>query len=136
MAPIMEDHGTQHFQGYQHDNPDEPDIMTWFPRREDYDDKPAVLPDESYEEKIQRQRYSSSSSLILRVIWRGHLILVFSISWVYSLVISKRQVLLKAFCHILCQFFFWLKYYLHGWDFANFSVQHLCSHSGVHRIQL
>ena len=68
MAPIMEDHGTQHFQGYQHDNPDEPDIMTWFPRREDYDDKPAVLPDESYEEKIQRQRYISSSSLILRVI--------------------------------------------------------------------
>jgi len=32
----------------------EPDIMTWFPRREDYEDKPAILPDESYEEKIQR----------------------------------------------------------------------------------
>jgi len=39
---------------YQHENPDEPDIMSWFPRREDYDDKPAILPDESYEEKIQR----------------------------------------------------------------------------------
>ena len=32
----------------------EPDVMTWFPRREDYEDKPAILPDESYEEKIQR----------------------------------------------------------------------------------
>ena len=33
---------------------EEPDIMTWFPRREDYEDKPAILPDETYEEKIQR----------------------------------------------------------------------------------
>lgn len=32
----------------------EPDIMTWFPRREDYEDKPQILPDETYEEKIQR----------------------------------------------------------------------------------
>ena len=39
---------------YQHENPDEPDIMSWFPRREDYEDKPAILPDETYEEKIQR----------------------------------------------------------------------------------
>lgn len=39
---------------YQHENADEPDIMSWFPRREDYEDKPAFVPDESYEEKIQR----------------------------------------------------------------------------------
>jgi len=39
---------------YQHENADEPDIMSWFPRREDYDDTIVVLPDESYEEKIQR----------------------------------------------------------------------------------
>ena len=42
---------------YQHENAEEPDIMSWFPRREDYEDKPAFVPDESYEEKIQRQRY-------------------------------------------------------------------------------
>ena len=35
---------------------DEPDIMTWFPRREDYEDAPvAVMPDETIEEKIDRQ---------------------------------------------------------------------------------
>jgi len=39
---------------YQHENPDEPDIMSWFPRREDYEDKPAFVPDEKYDEKIQR----------------------------------------------------------------------------------
>ena len=39
---------------YQHENAEEPDIMSWFPRREDYEDKPAFVPDESYEEKIQR----------------------------------------------------------------------------------
>ena len=39
---------------YQHENADEPDIMSWFPRREDYEDKPAFIPDESYEEKLQR----------------------------------------------------------------------------------
>jgi len=34
---------------------DEPDIMTWFPRREDYEDAPvAVMPDETIEEKVDR----------------------------------------------------------------------------------
>ena len=34
----------------------EPDIMTWFPRREDYEDAPvAVMPDETIDEKIDRQ---------------------------------------------------------------------------------
>jgi hypothetical protein len=33
----------------------EPDIMTWFPRREDYEDAPlAILPDETIGEKIER----------------------------------------------------------------------------------
>lgn len=32
----------------------EPDIMTWFPRREDYEDKPEIKPDENYEDKLQR----------------------------------------------------------------------------------
>jgi len=32
----------------------EPDIMTWFPRREDYEEQPMVMLDESFEEKIQR----------------------------------------------------------------------------------
>ena len=32
----------------------EPDIMTWFPRREDYEDKPEILPNENYDEKLQR----------------------------------------------------------------------------------
>ena len=33
----------------------EPDIMTWFPRREDYEDAPvAVMPDETIEEKVDR----------------------------------------------------------------------------------
>ena len=36
------------------DDYQEPDIMTWFPRREDYEDKPAILPDENYDEKLQR----------------------------------------------------------------------------------
>ena len=35
---------------------DEPDIMTWFPRREDYEDAPvAVMPDETIEEKVDRR---------------------------------------------------------------------------------
>ena len=32
----------------------EPDIMTWFPRREDYEDAPQILVDETLEEKIGR----------------------------------------------------------------------------------
>ena len=32
----------------------EPDIMTWFPRREDYEQQVMVLPDESYGDKIAR----------------------------------------------------------------------------------
>ena len=28
--------------------------MTWFPRREDYEDKPEIKPDENYEDKLQR----------------------------------------------------------------------------------
>lgn len=32
----------------------EPDIMTWFPRREDYEVVIAIAPDESYDDKIQR----------------------------------------------------------------------------------
>ena len=32
----------------------EPDIMTWFPRREDYEETIVIQPDETLEEKIQR----------------------------------------------------------------------------------
>lgn len=32
----------------------EPDVMTWFPRREDYEIAPVVLPDETFTEKITR----------------------------------------------------------------------------------
>lgn len=32
----------------------EPDIMTWFPRREDYEDAPQILVDETIQEKISR----------------------------------------------------------------------------------
>ena len=59
---------------YQHENAEEPDIMSWFPRREDYEDKPAFVPDESYEEKIQRLKiwmnkvlYMSSDKFLLAV---------------------------------------------------------------------
>jgi hypothetical protein len=34
--------------------PAEPDIMTWFPRREDYEEVVMVAPDETYSEKLQR----------------------------------------------------------------------------------
>jgi len=32
----------------------EPDVMTWFPKKSDYDVEIAIAPDESYQEKIQR----------------------------------------------------------------------------------
>ena len=32
----------------------EPDIMTWFPRKEDYEVAPTVALDETYEEKLTR----------------------------------------------------------------------------------
>jgi len=32
----------------------EPDIMTWFPRREDYEQQVSVAPDETYSEKLLR----------------------------------------------------------------------------------
>ena len=32
----------------------EPDIMTWFPRREDYEDAPVAVADETIEEKVDR----------------------------------------------------------------------------------
>ena len=32
----------------------EPDIMTWFPRREDYEQIQMVLPDETYTDKLAR----------------------------------------------------------------------------------
>ena len=32
----------------------EPDVMTWFPKKSDYDIEIAIAPDESYQEKIQR----------------------------------------------------------------------------------
>ena len=39
------------------------DIMTWFPRREDYEDAPvAVMPDETIEEKIDRKVVALSLS--------------------------------------------------------------------------
>ena len=42
---------------------DEPDIMTWFPRREDYEDAPvAVMPDETIEEKVDRRVVSSDDN--------------------------------------------------------------------------
>ena len=65
---------------------DEPDIMTWFPRREDYEDAPvAVMPDETIEEKVDRRVVSTddnNTALVLgshiylcnsdsyRVMWR------------------------------------------------------------------
>ena len=42
---------------------DEPDIMTWFPRREDYEDAPvAVMPDETIEEKVDRRVASTDDN--------------------------------------------------------------------------
>ena len=39
------------------------DIMTWFPRREDYEDAPiAAMPDETIEEKIDRKVVALSIS--------------------------------------------------------------------------
>ena len=46
----------------------EPDIMTWFPRREDYEDAPvAVMPDETIDENIDRQVQSDplNGSMVL-----------------------------------------------------------------------
>ena len=44
---------------------DEPDIMTWFPRREDYEDAPvAVMPDETIEEKVDRRVVGANSTFI------------------------------------------------------------------------
>ena len=46
----------------------EPDIMTWFPRREDYEECIQIMPDESYTEKLQRcVEYCCCSSIELVV---------------------------------------------------------------------
>ena len=45
----------------------EPDIMTWFPRREDYEDAPvAIMPDETIEEKVDRQVVSAFGEIRFR----------------------------------------------------------------------
>ena len=39
--------------------------MTWFPRREDYEDAPvAVMPDETIEEKVDRRVVGANSTFI------------------------------------------------------------------------
>ena len=50
---------------------DEPDIMTWFPRREDYEDAPvAVMPDETIEEKVDRRVVSTDDNTALVGDWK------------------------------------------------------------------
>ena len=48
----------------------EPDIMTWFPRREDYEQQVSVAPDETYSEKLLR--YSNIQILLLSILIRKY----------------------------------------------------------------
>ena len=44
----------------------EPDIMTWFPRREDYEQQVSVAPDETYSEKLLRYvKHSNTLTIYL-----------------------------------------------------------------------
>ena len=81
---------------YQHENADEPDIMSWFPRREDYEDKPAFVPDESYEEKIQRLKIWMNKFSLVHVkpdfSWKATLFDIVSMCFLTGLYLSSITV--------------------------------------------